>query len=477
MNAFYDFGHTIQQLRKEKKYDEALQYFKTHKGDYEKKEIGENSYVVSDILTCLRQREHYDAAFQFLHLYGVVVDEALPERVLSAYGWLLYDKYKAENETEHPHDHPDDFLFEEEATDAKSEMIHTKTELQQKIEACVVLLQNFDSAFSTNVLEFLFKQVMRTEKKRPRPAWSFVAEFCDKIDPDKLTTHCSTIEVVRKGERKEMELASAREEWFAFMSKALYETEQYERCFAVSKHALELFGQFHYNYDIWFARRIALCKREMGKPLEAIAELEAILKKKRDWFIRKELAGMYVEQGEYEKAFKQAIAGMAAFGDLEYKVELIEMTGDLFKHKGEEKTAYQHYMLVYLIREEEKWRIPENLLTKLRSFEGMPEYRQSDKPGLLQALKAVWNRESPTGNAATTSKPKTRIMGKVKKLLQPTEDGRAGFITKETGGDLFFYLKKEHRLYDKLISGLRVSFVEQPARNGKGDVATDIIAE
>jgi tetratricopeptide (TPR) repeat protein len=473
MASIYDFSRQIKEYCKAKNYTQALEYFKVNKVNFDKQLIASNQYLIGDILSCLRHTNHFDAGFQFLHNYEIKIDEHTPEVILNAYAWLLYDILKTENSTESI-DEPEEFTFDIEEDTVESNNSEEKTDLYQKIEVVIQLLQVFESSFSKNVMEFLFKSVLKVEKKKPRPAWNFIIEFCDRIDPEKLSTECRTIQVKRKGQFKDMIMASSKEEWYAHLSKALFQTQQFERCYDVSKKALEIFTEFHYGYDIWFARRIALCKKAMGNIDEAIIELETILRKKKEWFILKELAEIYQEKGNNDKAFTLAKKGMLAYGDLEYKVELLEFLGNILKQKSEVLLSYQHFTLVALIREENQWKISNSLIQVLNTFKNMPEYKLNDKPNLIKELTLYWNKDiqySKREPNQTMTETGLQFTGVVKKLLNPTDKGKQGFISKDTGGDVFFFLNKEHKLYNEITVGMKVSFQLEPDKNGKGDRA------
>lgn len=475
MSAIYDFSRQIKEYCKAKNYAQALEYFKVNKVNFDKKLIAGNQYLIGDILSSLRHTNHFDAGFQFLHNYEIKINEHTPEVILNAYSWLLYDILKTENSTESI-DEPEEFTFDTEENIVESESVE-KTDLYQKIEEAIQLLQVFESSYSKNVMEFLFKTVLKVEKKKPRPAWNFIIEFCDRIDPEKLSTECRTIQVTRKGQLKDMVMASSKEEWYAHLSKALFQTQQFDRCYYVSKKALEIFTEFHYGYDIWFARRIALCKKAMGKTDEAILELETILKKKKEWFILKELAEIYLEKGNNDKAYILAKQGMLAYGDLDFKVELLELLGNILKQKGEELLSYQHFTLVALIREENQWKISNSLIQFLSTYKNIPEYKLNDKSNLIKELTVFWNKDIQYPNRKpnqTKTETDLQFTGFVKKLLMPTDRGKQGFITKDTGGDLFFFINKDHKLHDEIREGMKVCFQSEPDKNGKGDRAIRI---
>ena len=97
MSSLYEFSRHIGKLKGEKKYSEALSFFKENKASFTEAEISNNQYLIADILSCLRYEKFFDAGFLFLNTYGIEINEETSERILTAYGWLLWSKYKAEN--------------------------------------------------------------------------------------------------------------------------------------------------------------------------------------------------------------------------------------------------------------------------------------------------------------------------------------------------------------------------------------------
>lgn len=93
----YEFSIEIAKLNREKKYKEALSFFKKNKSKFSKEEIKKNEYIVADIITCLRHAGYIDDGFKFLEYFGIIINEEQKERILIAYGWLLWAKYKSEH--------------------------------------------------------------------------------------------------------------------------------------------------------------------------------------------------------------------------------------------------------------------------------------------------------------------------------------------------------------------------------------------
>jgi len=478
MSTLYDFSRKVHELSASKQYNEALLFFKTNKAAYGQQEIAANPYLMSDMLSNMRHIKAFSAAYKFMDLYGVQLDEATPERILTAYAWLLYDHFKAENSSSNLEETKNKFETEAEESVTEFNNIDNRN-LILRIEPVLVLLQTSESKYRTTVLEFLFKLVLKVEIKALKPDWQLVIRFCDSVKPEFLGTECKTIQLLRKGQLKDMELASTREEWYAHLSKALYQTNQYNRCMEISKQALESFDKFHYSNDIWFARRMALCLKKLGNTQEAIESLEKLLRKKREWFILKELSELYFEKGEDEKALRYAKEAMNAYGPITFKVELIEMLGDMLLKSGEKGLGYKHYIFARHLRELEKWHVDKMLQDKIEAFEKGNVHLPIDEKEAEAELKRYWglanpleNRSKKALNLKVTSG--TKITGSITKLLTAKKAGVDGFVKPDKGETVYFFIPKTHEIYKELHIGMRLEFEKVAAQNGKGDKAIHI---
>ena len=71
-NTSVEFSRAILNLNKEKKYSDALKYFKANKAQYTETQIAANAYLVSAMLTALRHTNNCDSAFKFLEFYKML---------------------------------------------------------------------------------------------------------------------------------------------------------------------------------------------------------------------------------------------------------------------------------------------------------------------------------------------------------------------------------------------------------------------
>lgn len=319
-----------------------------------------------------------------------------------------------------------------------------------------------------------FSYLLKRFKDKPSVNWNVVCKFCDLVSVESLDTECKTIEVERKDVKKPMELASNKEDWYAFKTKSLFETQQYEKCFELSKKGLESFEKLHYSNEIWFARRIALSKKQLGNSTDALNELLQILKRKKEWFIQNEVATIYKENGDWDKAFKYAIEAINNFGDLEYKVGLLVLIADILHKKGEKELAFKHYMLSKMLRQAEQWKVPQAIDSALISL-GYSQISINELPTLKRELKNYWNTFKPKQTELTGNNSQQKI-GKIEKILHNDEvKGADGFIKYDGNKSVYFRVNETDELRQKLTVGLQIRFkILPPKEDGKKERAVQL---
>jgi len=463
MSSIYDFSKTINDLRKEKKNKEALSFFKSNKLKFNENEIAGNEYLVSNILYCLRDINETDYGFLFLNEYNIEINKETKSRILTAYGWLLWSKYKEEYAKNDGKIDQDVKTFDDDRKfDIQSNAHHGKTELISKIEGVIPLLYEKGDDFSRNLISNLFLVVVKTEKDKPSINWKLINDFCSNFDPNELSTECPIFEIDRKGIKQKKEFASELEKWFGTKTKALEKLGEWQECFELSKRALDTLNRFHDSNDSWFARRIALAKKNLGSPKETIEELKTILKNKNEWFIQKELADIYFEENDIEDAFKYAIEAITNYGPLEYKINLLFLLGKILNEKNEKELAFKHFSLSKILRENENWNIPQNLFEELRNFDNA-EVSISDLGKLKSELQKYWQGLVPEKHTTKTSE---RSEGVIISLLHNNERGKDGFL-RSGNNEYYFNLPANYSLTSEIDLNTRVIFELRPSKDGK----------
>jgi hypothetical protein len=431
MNNFSQFTNQIIEYKKSNQFQQALELFKNEKSNYSNEEISSNRFLISAMIASLRKTNKSGFVNQFLNTYGIVIDERTDPIILSQYGWVIYDLFKAEVEKTH----------------------YSKSFVLNLLQNPIRLLSINNSDFTSSIISNIFRLLLRKEKDKQNQDYQFLNEFCNLFDPEIMSIDISTIE--QNG--KFIEMASEKEMWYATKSKALFELEFYQECFEISAQALEEFHEFHYSNDLWFARRMALSKQSLGKIDEAIVDLEKIFRRKKEWFIQKELAELYLQVKNLDRAYQYAIEAISrnGLGKIEYKIGLIFLLGNILKIQANLTMANKHFWAVKLIREQHGWKIPFELQEQLNEFEPL----NISYDVLLSELKKFWIPNKIKENEEVQT-------GIVKIILHDNEQGKNGFITSDEV-DYYFILPSHIGFCKDVSTGSSVKFVEIPQTNGK----------
>ncbi|MDD4984100.1 MAG: hypothetical protein PHH82_04680 [Candidatus ainarchaeum sp.] len=435
---FQNFVQEMVTLKKAEKYGEILQFFKINKEPFTQMQITQHNYLVSIILTALRKTNNTQAVPKFLEMYNIVMNENTHEMVLNAYGWAIFDKLKE---------------------DVQSKQFN-KYQFLSLVQTIIPLLIGKKSQYSYSIISNIFRLTFKSEKEKVNQDYKFIHEFCNIFNPDLLSKDVSTIEI--KGQNKEM--ASDEENWYQHQTKALLELGKYQECFEISSNAIEKLHNFHYNNDLWFARRIALSKKALGDMQGAIDGLEKIFRKKKEWFIKKELAELYFEIGDIQKSFEYAIEAinMNGFGKIEMKIGIISLIAKILKTKKQNDLSYKHLLLVKTIKEQNGWQVTNNDLCELHSL--VVENEEVDMTKLLGELKTYWHSFVPNKTPTTTNEVLT---GTITKIINDNERGKDGWMH-SNNKDYYFSVPSIINFIENININTQVLFkLKENQNNGK----------
>lgn len=459
MTAIFDFSKTIQSFINEQKYEDAIQFYKDNYKDFSIEEIAKNEYVVSDVMRCLRKLNKSPDVKKYLDSLGIIIDVNTPTRILNTYGWSLYDRLKNDTNIKIIDNEENDYLtmLEEESVDEIKKLFENDP-LNEEIKKFLPLLE-FDSKYSP--FSKLFSLVLKKEKTKPNPNWGFISELLDQISVEDLSENCETFEAVVKGRNRTIELASDKEYWYAYKTKALLKLGDFQGCFSLSQQGLNAIERFHYNNNLWFARRIALCKKELGDVDHAIEELQAILKKRNEWFIQSELGDLFYIKENYSEALKYNAMAALNFGDIDFKVGLFMQMGRVEEKLEKSERAYEHYLLVQLLKNENGWKITQELSDLLERVQGDYNSEFIESKTLVNYLKPYWKSLLPE-EVELANKSSKNLKGKISTLRK---DKGFGFIRGDNKNE-YYFKTYDLKMPEKLVeTGLKVIFDLKPPRN------------
>lgn len=230
-------------------------------------------------------------------------------------------------------------------------------------------------------------------------------------------------------EGKTRELAPKKEQYFMWRTKALLEKGLFTECIELSQKALDTFENFHYSNEIWFARRISLSYKGLGQPEIALEQLKSLLKRKNEWFIHKEIAEIYFEQGNNEQALKFAIDSALGYGDADKKLNVYKLLSEILISTNHNEEAKTHIEFMYQIRKAREFKIDNDFQNLINKFQ-IDTTKTINLRDFERELKKLWEKLKFCDQ--------TQLTGTIKSILP---NGKAGFIETENKRSYYFQLR------------------------------------
>lgn len=285
-----------------------------------------------------------------------------------------------------------------------------------------------------------------------------ILEWTDKLNFEILD---NTPYTFIDSEGKTRELAPKKEQYFMWRTKALLEKDLFEECIELSQKALDTFENFHYSNDIWFARRISLSYKGLGQPETALEQLKSLLKRKNEWFIQKEIAEIYSEQGNNEQALKYAIDSALSFGDADKKLNLYKLLYEILISNNQNEEAKKHVEFMYQIRKAHEWKIDNDLQNLVNKFE-IDTTKIVNLRDFERELKQLWEKLKFSNQ--------TQLTGSIKSILS---NGKAGFIETENKKSYYFQLRSFKAKPELAKEGQKVTFFLEEGFDTKKNQKTE----
>ena len=462
--TLFEFSSHLSALVKGEQYNEALQFFKANKIHFGTQLTG-NAFIVAAMLKALRKTGYFDEAKVFVDNYGAkALLLAGNQQVILNYGWLLYDTYKAENQNnETQQGHREAFHS---ANRSSNTSLHKKAseELKNNIIALMPILLNSKNEYYATLATRLFNLVLKGEKQKASPNWALVNRFCNAIDPALLSDKSPSIETTRKGQKTIMELASDKENWYAYQSAAFLKLQQYDQARRICEEAKANLAKFHYANDIWFDHRLARIDMLTGDLQSAATRLNKILRKKKEWFIYHSLADILHQTGKLTEARSYAAASLLAFGDLEKKTGVLQLMAQILLKQNQNELAIKHLVLAKQLLLTNQYKIPQALAQMLEQLHA-PNGNIPSATNLIALLRPQWHSFQNGERTTPKEKKEQWSTGIINKILNNNEKDINGFVRTPDQTSYYFTLNADTKWKDQLKPGVNVEFIAGTDKN------------
>jgi len=180
-----------------------------------------------------------------------------------------------------------------------------------------------------------------------------------------------TCRTMKTDERGDVEVASDLEKYYGLKTKALLKLEQYSSCKSSCEAALSVIAEFHYDNDLWFRMRIAICNERLGNVEESKGQFEDILSTRKGndkWFIYKEFSELHYRQEDYERAWEYAIAATFNGNEPQYMVKLYSLQIKILNKLKRLEDGKVLAELIAAIIKEQQWRIKDSYARMFKHY-------------------------------------------------------------------------------------------------------------
>jgi len=191
--------------------------------------------------------------------------------------------------------------------------------------------------------------------------------------------------------------------WFFRKTKCLIKLG---RC----EEGLAMFDEYDSTSLPWgikklFLRYKAKALADSGDVDQALALYENLTKGKGDWFVRYEKGKLLLTLDKKEEALLEFYTAASSFRQLDKLVTLFDNIGDLCLKLKKVDVALAHFILEKLVREENGWKIDQNLSSFIASLlPSVPQYKQlTSVKDALSICREFWKE---AGVQAFDNKPK-----------------------------------------------------------------------
>ncbi|MDR1610013.1 MAG: tetratricopeptide repeat protein, partial [Candidatus Symbiothrix sp.] len=257
-----------------------------------------------------------------------------------------------------------------------------------------------------------------------------VLDWTGKLNP--LLLDAAPFAITNK-EGKPREIASKKEQYYMLRTRALLETGNFSECIKICEEALATFDRLHYNNDIWFRWRIALSHEGLGEFRKSLDLQLELLKRKKEWFIQKEIAEQYYCLGDYKKSLEYALDSALNSGDIDKKINTYIVLADALDKLGKTEEALLHREFI------------QSLKTKDENLHRMEIN-----------LKHIWNR--------LKFDDRPSYSGVIKSLLP---NGKAGFVETKKGSSHYFRINDFKGNPRNIVAGTKVTFCLEEGYDAK----------
>lgn len=300
-----------------------------------------NVYLLYDYGIILRNNSKSDKFIEICREYArneIIIKNTY---IISLLCWCIYDVYIRDFEKTEETD------FEEFLKEAK----FIKNNCKQ--------LSTEKEYYNPYVLT-VFK-VIRVYLKSASVNYKEVLKWLEALNPNELSEKVYNFQ---DSDGQDREMASKKEFYYQYKTKALEKLQKYEECIKVCEEAFNSIEQFHYRNHIWIKTRLyfSKCMEVDSESVEdEISKYKELAYKENHWFMYHKLSLICWRYGKMEDALLYANKALTCKFEYEKMNKLLQDVALLWEHKGNIINAKIYYEASVYYRNRNGWKMTEEL--------------------------------------------------------------------------------------------------------------------
>ncbi len=308
-----DLAIKANNLRREKKYEEALEYYK------QSWDISKDAYTGAGLLHCLRKLENFKHAIPFAE--SLIESFPIIDWVKNEVAWTLVSgPFKQVNSF----------------TDA------------------LIVAEKIDKiTFNTIILKLVAFKLLKLADNHEN--WQNVIKWLNKVNPEDLSK-----DFIKNTKW------SDKSRWKYNHYKALLKIGQ---CEEIISNIDECINEFPQIKEFFFNLK-AKSYKELKRYEDSQKIYEELIKYKNDWWIYKDYADLLLKMNVKDDALEMFFQAAILNKSMKIMVNIYHRIGNLCIELGKDKEALCHFILCKLIREKESWTVPEDIGAFIKQLSG-----------------------------------------------------------------------------------------------------------
>lgn len=280
--------------------------------------------------------------------------------------------------------------------------------------------------------------------------WETVLAWSERVNPKDLNQQGS--------EFKGKQGMSKREAWYINRARAFLELNK-----PIDARKTALAGLQEFPDSIFLRRTAALALAASGNLVGAEKEMKGLLSHPRaDWYMKAELAEIEFQLENYTEAYRLICEAVLHRQDERYKIRHFQTLARIALKLNKHVIAAEHVALAKIIRQEQGWSIPTDLLHLEEEIRQALEAQNEPWPNLPDDSKRLTSICKERWHEGRLEGLK-RYYGQVKTVHK---NKRFAFIQPDNGGeDIFILLRDLPRSCAQ--PGMRVEFSLEPSFDQK----------